>query len=484
MSNEDRDLLLDEILKETAGRHQEPKSGRAAKPSDVSLEALLNETWKPQTPPAEAAYPAAEPEPPVDSVRHSLSNAEQAADSETAAEFHAADQPAASLQAESDPIPDETTTSDATEPAVLESQAETGQVDKKELADVPPHTKKIKRKKFSYVDVLRDLFPWKGDSAFHVIRKLVFLTAVVVFSVCLYLAGDYYYGLYRSEKLYDEIAAQVSNIRVPEPTEEEIVAGTVQEYLQLSAIGKQLLAQNAEAVGYIVIPGTKVNYPVVQRKNSDDGNTYYLDKSFDLSSTKAGSIYLDYRCYFDDVGEEGQRNYENSANLVIYGHNMNDASMFGTLKEYKNNYHYYSEHPIIQLNSNYKTYTYKIFAFFIIDADDESETKYDCWNTLNFATEDEFYDYVNNAKKRSLRLNNVDVDYGDQLLTLFTCNGIFESARFVVLARQVRSGEAPYEGTQDDWANPNVLWPTIYYNWNKNNYDPNAEFIPYGPDTE
>lgn len=203
-----------------------------------------------------------------------------------------------------------------------------------------------------------------------------------------------------------------------------------------------------------------------------------MDKNIDLQEEKAGTIFLDWRNYFDYV-VDGVKVLDNSANLVIYGHDMKDRSMFGSLQDYMDVDGFYSEHPIIELSSNYKTYQYKIFAYFIVDADDETETKFDCWNTLDFNGEDDFYEYVNNARKRALTLNNVDVRYGDQLLTLQTCNGMFSSARLFVMARLVRDGEDPYAGTDSVRANDNILWPSIYYEWNEETYDPDADFEGY-----
>ena len=230
-------------------------------------------------------------------------------------------------------------------------------------------------------------------------------------------------------------------------------------------------------MGYINIPDTVISYPVVQRR-SEDGNDYYMDKNIDKEEAKAGTIFLDWRNNFDYV-VNGTKVMENSQNLVIYGHDMKDDSMFGSLGYYKDSYGYYSDHPIIELSSNYETYQYKIFAYFIVDAEDETETKFDCWNTLDFENEEQFYEYVNNARKRALTLNDVDVRYGDQLLTLQTCNGMFDTARLFVMARMVREGEDPYEGTDNVRDNENILWPSIYYNWNENNYDPDAEFEGY-----
>ena len=165
---------------------------------------------------------------------------------------------------------------------------------------------------------------------------------------------------------------------------------------------------------------------------------------------------------------------------------MKNDEMFGSLKYYERNYDYYEAHPLIYLNSNYETYTYKIFAYFIVDAEDETETKFDCWNYLNFNSEEKFYDYVNEAKRRTLRLTNVDVKYGDPLLTLSTCNTILgDRGRLIVMARLVRDGEDPLEGTTGSVENNNIKWPSLYYNSKPNaKYDPDAEFVPYGPASE
>ena len=196
---------------------------------------------------------------------------------------------------------------------------------------------------------------------------------------------------------------------------------------------------------------------------------------------RAGSLFLDYRNNFDRV-VDGKLVAENSDIQIIYGHNMANGMMFGDLKNYKNYDYYYGEHPVINLNSNYYCYTYKIFAFFILDAKDKTDTAFDCWNKFDFDNEEDFFNYVNEAKRRTLRTNDVDMKYGDKLLVLSTCNTIFGQdgpGRFIVMARLVREGEDPYEGTQNSQANPNIKWPSLYYDYNSNQkYDPEA-FVPY-----
>ena len=119
----------------------------------------------------------------------------------------------------------------------------------------------------------------------------------------------------------------------------------------------------------------------------------------------------------------------------------------------------------------------------IVDADDKTDTRYEYWNALDFDNEKEFYDFVNEAKRRNIRLNDVDVKYGDPLITLSTCNEIFgkeREGRLVIMARRLRDGEDPLAGTQNSSTNPNVKWPSIYYDYNNIERYKDDGFVPYG----
>lgn len=355
-----------------------------------------------------------------------------------------------------------------------------------EAQKAPVKKGKKKKKKKTFRQRLRGMFPEKGDSVFECIRKVVFLISVIAIIVCGYMVSDYYLDLWRSKKLNDKVMnmywtyqdeepVQPSSVKVIGEDGEEVIK---KKYSVLPG-ARKLLDINSDVVGVISIPDTKVNNPVMQA----DDNDKYLNRKIDGSESRAGEIFLDYRNHFDEIDDEGYLKYENSDNLVIYGHNMGDETMFGTLKYYHRNDDYYGEHPVIELNSNCMTYKYKIFAFFILDVDDESPTKFDCWNKLNFSDEKDFYNFVNEAKRRTLRLNDVDVKYGDKLVTLSTCNTYLgDRGRLIIMGRLVRDGEDPLEGTQNSRANPNIKWPTMYYNTKTNeHYDPDAEFEPYGP---
>ncbi len=354
-----------------------------------------------------------------------------------------------------------------------------------EEADPVPEKKKKHKKKKSKKKAKKkrtSLFPQKGDGPFEVIRKCVFLASSAIFVACLCLIADYFWDNYQNSLLAGDMSDIYNQAvqEVTEPTEETVdPAEEAYEYYNYLPNVENLLAVNPDVTGWISIPGTEIYYPVLQRKNQEDGNDYYLKRNIRLEEAHAGSIFMDYRNNFDYV-IDGKKQAENSGNLIIYGHNMHDYSMFGSLKHYINNADYYSEHPIVELNSNYRKYQYKIFGFIVVDIDDETETRFDYWNVLDFADETAFYDYVNEVKRRTVRLTDVDVKYGDEILTLSTCNSTFSNGRLVLFARKLRDGEDLYAGTETSTANPNIKWPNSYYRWHKNTYDPDAEFVPYG----
>lgn len=352
-------------------------------------------------------------------------------------------------------------------------------VPKQSTASVRPEKNMPKKKtKKSLKEKFIDLFPQKQDSVPEKIRKVVFLCSICAIIICGYMVGDYYIDLGKSKNLHQEIAS----IYEPYPFERSENVATIYEpdtertYTVLDG-ARKLLDMNPDVVGYITIPNTPISNPVMQ---SGD-NEKYLDKNINGEQSRAGELFLDYRNNFDRV-VNGKLSIANSDNLVIYGHNMKNDEMFGSLKYYQRNYSYYNEHPVIYLNSNYECYTYKIFSYFILDAFDDSETAYDCWNKFDFDGEEDFYNFVNEAKKRSFGLNDVDVKYGDKILTLSTCNTVLgDRGRLIVMGRLLRDGEDVKSGTEKNVQNANVKWPSIYYQEKPNErYNPDAEFVPYG----
>lgn len=192
---------------------------------------------------------------------------------------------------------------------------------------------------------------------------------------------------------------------------------------------------NPDTRGWITITNTNINYAFTQ---SEDNN-FYLNHDFYGNEDYSGWVFMDFRNSFDDDGQQ-------SDVLTLYGHNMADGSMFSTLKKYRDNSDFYEANPIIMISSVNGYKYYKIYAYMICNGLEGSDFEF--WKYSDLSDPNDFYYYVNRAFDKSLIITGVDVQYGDKLLALSTCNtgSSTNHDRFVVLARMLRDGEDVYEG--------------------------------------
>ena len=178
---------------------------------------------------------------------------------------------------------------------------------------------------------------------------------------------------------------------------------------------------NPDMVGWISLPETKLNYPVVQ--TTEEPN-YYLKRDFYKNSSRYGTVYAH---AWADLNTP-------SDNVTLYGHNMNDGSMFAALHEYESK-EFYDANPYIYFDTLYEHRTYQVLSVFEIDIKkaDFPYHKFIDGNTISFK------DYVNNCRELSLYDTGVTATYGDKLLTLSTCDDNYsdDDIRFVVVAKLV-----------------------------------------------
>ena len=163
----------------------------------------------------------------------------------------------------------------------------------------------------------------------------------------------------------------------------------------------ELMKKNSDTVGWIKIEGTKVNYPVVQT----DDNDYYLKHAFNKKKNIGGWIYADFRVNFEEFGK----------NTIIYGHNMNNKTMFGSVpsmlnKSYLNNSNKYH----IKISTPTCNTVWKVFSVYTI----EPEVYY---LKTNFKTEP-YETFISTIKERSIHNFGIDVTTDDKILTLSTCD--------------------------------------------------------------
>ena len=162
-----------------------------------------------------------------------------------------------------------------------------------------------------------------------------------------------------------------------------------------------LKQKNSDTIAWLKVNGTDIEYPVVKTTNND----FYMTHSFDKSYNSAGWVFMDYKNKFDGTDN----------NMVIYGHNRRDGSMFGTLKnilteEWQNN----EENFIIPFITEQEKSEYQVFSVYRIE-------KEDYYITTNFGTDNEFKKFIDKIKSRSVKDFNVDVSTEDHILTLSTC---------------------------------------------------------------
>lgn len=235
-----------------------------------------------------------------------------------------------------------------------------------------------------------------------------------------------------------------------EPPEESVALPVYSDYIQsgtgMTEEAKMLLKQNKDIAGWLRIKNTDVDYPVLKDPGeitpdmsyyggiSCPANDYYLHRDLDGSYKFAGTLYMDYRDNF------GGAESEQSENIIIYGHNMANNTMFGSIRRYRQDEGFFEQSPFIEFSSNYKDYDYVICACLITGGNWYSDFIY--WDMEELDTEEDFNYYMRNVKEKQLYDWGVDVKYGDKLLTLSTCYADEDNSRFLIIARRLRDGES------------------------------------------
>lgn len=178
----------------------------------------------------------------------------------------------------------------------------------------------------------------------------------------------------------------------------------------LSVDFQALKQKNSDIVAWIYSEDTPINYPVAQSTNND----YYLRRLVDGKYNQAGTIFMDYR----------NSNDFSDPNTIIYGHNMKDDSMFGTLTNYENQ-NYYDNHKEMFLYTENKNFKIEIFAGYTTSSDGDIYT-YPKTSSSNKKL-------IDNAIKKSKFSSDVEISSEDKIITLSTCAYTFEDARYVLL---------------------------------------------------
>ena len=257
-------------------------------------------------------------------------------------------------------------------------------------------------------------------------RKLMIALCSGVAVACFAYFGVYSYFADRTEKNYENLAnlkGSTSLVAGPSPcvtihyTEEEDIE------LEVLAEYQTLYSKNKSLIGWLKIDDTNIDYPVMQTVN----NEYYLDHNYSQEYDKNGSLFLDKEC---DV-------VHRNTNLIIYGHHMKSGKMFGNLNKYSSE-DYCKEHSTIQFDTIYEKGTYEVMYVFRSRIFNEDEIVFKYYQFLDAASEKEFTSNMQEMAALSLYDTGVTASYGDELLTLSTCDNAEADGRFVVVAKKIK----------------------------------------------
>lgn len=207
----------------------------------------------------------------------------------------------------------------------------------------------------------------------------------------------------------------------PQPTEEPKPTALPNPY------EKSFLA-NSDMAGWLVVPGTNIDYPIMWTPEDEN---YYLYRAFDKSDNVNGSLILDTDSSLNPL----------TTNLIIHGHNMKSGAMFGNLTDYENK-DYYEEHKQIYLYTEDCKRNYEIIAVFRSQVYKKSDNVFKFYKFFQADTQEEFDDFYENIKKLSAYDTGVTAEFGDRFITLSTCVYHVKNGRFVVVAKEIESGES------------------------------------------
>ena len=250
-------------------------------------------------------------------------------------------------------------------------------------------------------------------------RKIINIILVAIIIVCLSIIGYKYYNYNKDDKLNSEIQDlqpvinEASDSDNNSSGENDGQDQSKEGNYVNSANEEELKSINSDYKMWIQIENTNINYPVVQGSDND----YYLKHNFRKESNISGTVFV-----------ESANDIDNDKNIILYGHNMRNGTMFNNITNYKEE-SFFNEDNKISIIMNNTLYEYEVFSVYVKNVSEVNLA-------IGFANEDEFINYAYNEADESLYKKDVDFSAEDNLITLVTCSYEFTDARTIVVARR------------------------------------------------
>ncbi len=284
--------------------------------------------------------------------------------------------------------------------------------------------------------LLKRVFPNKDDKFKAFVIKIVSIIAIIGLLVS---SGVLVFNFTNDNNQRNMIESARENF--------EFEATNRNDETKIYTAFDELIAANPDIKGWISISNTNVDNPIYQTDNND----FYLNHNMNKHKSRYGALFFD--C------SNTISNDTNSKNLTIYGHNMRDKSMFGSLSQYRS-LKFYKNNPIINLKTLYQQKRYIIFAVMITNASPKDDNGYIYnFTKADFASDEEFNSWIAEAKERSLVDSGIEVTPEDDIITLSTCCYDFDNARFVIMAKSADEDDSASNAK----LNSNVRYPQAWY---------------------
>lgn len=239
--------------------------------------------------------------------------------------------------------------------------------------------------------------------------KIFAFCFAVLFCVSFFHVAKWYMDGKKSQNEFAEIEKLLGEKKETDIVQDEKVI--LEEYLPL-------YEQNNDFAGWISIEGTVINYPVMKSEEAD----FYLNHNFEKNYSAYGVPYIQTDC---DI--------LSSDNIVIYGHHMDNGSMFADLCKYSDE-SFYKEHKTVSFNTLYSYGSYEIFAVLKTTG---NETGFKYYQFVDAEGEEDFESFVDACTELSLYKTDTSAKYGDRLITLSTCEYSRSNGRIVVVAKLI-----------------------------------------------
>ncbi len=270
--------------------------------------------------------------------------------------------------------------------------------------------------------LIRSILPWKGDRLGDIVLKTALIGAVLAVVITA--------GMTATERI--AVSHTVENIQTAvsiytEPPTEQQTSGLPEGYADKFAA---LYAVNEDVKGWLTIPDTNIDLPIMQAEDND----YYLSHDLYGEKDPYGLPYIDYRVPIEPDGAWAK-------NTLVYGHNMNAGYVFHELIGYRDA-EFYKAHPFLTFDTVYNESEWVIFAAFEANTDFNRGEVFQYFNYVISQDPEKAQWYIDETTARSYFTRSVDVNTDDIFLTLQTCSNNATDTKLCIVARKLRSGES------------------------------------------